>query len=283
MGHPDVGPHFRPGLQRIYAEIAGRYELVNHLLTLGLDIHWRKRAARLAARDGGRRWLDVCTGTGEMAENLFRLGRGSVLITGADMSLPMLAQARRKAGLASAALVAAECGRLPFRGGAFDLVTIAFATRNLNSQTGDLVHYFREFLRVLAPGGRLVHLETSQPRPPWLRALAHGYVRMSVRAVGRLLTGSQAGYGYLARSIPRFHTAGRLDEILHSSGAESVERHMLLGGIAAIHVAVKPGAPGHSRPHRPARDRPIADRAGRRGCARARGSAPRRGSVHRPP
>ena len=235
-------PEDRRGLRRIYAEIADRYELVNHLLTFGLDLRWRRQAASWAARAGGRNWLDMCTGTGEMVENLARLAPAGVHLVAADVSPAMLARVRRKRGLARVSLALAEGARLPFRDGAFDLVTISFATRNLNSGPGRLLAALEEFQRVLRPGGRLVNLETSQPRSRVLRALLHAYVGVSVRPLGRLFSGSREAYRYLAHTIPRFHDPERLADLLRSAGAERVERHLLFGGVAAVHIAVK-GSP----------------------------------------
>jgi len=104
----------RKGVQRIYTEVAGTYELVNHVLTLGLDIYWRKKAARIAAQKGGTQWLDVCSGTGEMAQNLSILSGDGVSIFAVDFSHPMLTKAMKKRNDPNLFPIIAEAGALPF-------------------------------------------------------------------------------------------------------------------------------------------------------------------------
>jgi demethylmenaquinone methyltransferase / 2-methoxy-6-polyprenyl-1,4-benzoquinol methylase len=230
------------GVQRIYAEIAPAYERANRVLTLGLDRGWRRDACALAARllagVDGPRCLDVCSGTGEMAEGLLA-ARGARVVL-ADFSLPMLAVARGKPSLTGgrAAFAASDAARLPFRDATFDAITIGFATRNLDSERERLLRHLREFHRVLRPGGFFLNLETSQPPwRPW-RRLFHLYVALAVKPIGRLVAGS-GGYAYLAHTIPRFHSGGELSALLREAGFASVEETRFLGGIAAVHVAWK--------------------------------------------
>jgi len=226
-------------LREIFGEIAGTYERVNRVLTLGLDRGWRRRAARRAARGGGTRWLDVCSGTGEMAQDLARRAPAGTELVAVDFSLPMLARARTKPGLERAGFVLADVKRLPFPDAAFDLVTISFATRNINLSREILESTFREFGRVLKPGGRFVNLETSQPADRTIRALFHGYVGLVVRRVGLRMSGTQAGYAYLASSIRGFYGAEELAAILRAAGFDEVSFERLLFGAAAVHVSKK--------------------------------------------
>ena len=222
-----------------YEGIAGRYELVNHLVTLGLDARWRDRAARLAARGGGERWLDVCAGTGEMSVRLARLAPGACRVIAADFCREMLARvaARPEAPLIDPVLC--QAGRLPFADGSFDLVTLAFAARNLRADELTLLGHFAEFRRVLRPGGRFVNVETSQPKNPWLQALFRLWVAAAVRPVA-VLTGPRGRcYHYLAESIPRFHSAPELSALLRRAGFARTHFERLLWGAAAVHVALK--------------------------------------------
>ena len=229
----------RKGVQKIYGEVAKTYELVNHVLTLGLDIHWRKRTARLATKKGGTTWLDVCAGTGEMALNLSNLADDGIDIYAVDFSYPMLKRTLVKKNMANVYPVIAEAGTMPFPDMSFDLVTISFATRNLNSRREILASYLEEFNRVLKPGGHFVNLETSQPSNKIIRWIFHLYVKWIVRSLGWIVSGSKAGYRYLSFTIPRFYTSEEFTDILRRSGFSDVACQRLFLGISAIHVAKK--------------------------------------------
>jgi len=229
-------------LRRLFAEVAPTYEMVNHVLTLGLDFRWRKKAARRAAGRGGSMWLDVCSGTGEMAANLAKLASRKARVVSLDFCAPMLAGAAKKESPTRVLFVIGDARRLPFPADSFDVITISFATRNINLSRRILVEEIEEFRRVLKPGGVFVNLETSQPRSRLVRTLLHLYVKRIVRHAGRWLSGSRAGYAYLASTIPRFYSADELSAILEESGLETLSVERLSLGIAAIHLARKPGA-----------------------------------------
>jgi demethylmenaquinone methyltransferase/2-methoxy-6-polyprenyl-1,4-benzoquinol methylase len=243
-------------LQEIYVEIADGYEAANRVLTMGFDRGWRRRAARRAAAGGGTLWLDVCSGTGEMARDLSRLAPTGTRLVALDFSWPMLSRARTKAMEAPTRFALGEAAHLPFPDGLFDLITISFATRNINFSRKILSATFREFLRVLKPGGRFMNIETSQPRNSLVRGLFHLYCAIIVRRVGRRLSGSRSGYAYLAASMRNFYAAGELSAILRTVGFASVSAKRLLLGVAAIHLAHKPGvsAPESSVPALPRAD-----------------------------
>ncbi|OGD30355.1 MAG: hypothetical protein A2Y56_09085 [Candidatus Aminicenantes bacterium RBG_13_63_10] len=230
-------------IKRIFSAVGPTYDLVNRLLTLGLDVAWRKRAARLARRGGGRRWLDVCSGTGDMARALTRVAPRGVKVTASDFSMPMLRFASRKATRRPFDRVCSELPRLPFPDASFDLATISFATRNINLDRPALQECFHEVCRVLRPGGRLVNLETSQPPNRFLRTLFHLYVRTAVKPLGRAISGSPSGYAYLSSTIPRFYEAPVLAGILRTSGFERVTYQHDFFGAVAIHTAVKKAEP----------------------------------------
>ncbi len=227
------------GIKKIFCKIPDSYELVNHVLTLGLDIRWRSRAARAAAIAGGERWLDVCSGTGEMAALLHgSAGHGTVVVA-VDFSPPMLSKVRDKPGGDAVLPCIGDVRTLPFPDDAFDLVTISFATRNLNSDRTVLLECFREFRRVLKPGARFVNLETSQPPLKAVRKLFHMYVRLTVRRVGSMLSGSPEAYAYLSHTIPRFFNAEELSSLLSEAGFSTVRFSRMSLGISAVHTAVK--------------------------------------------
>ncbi len=225
-------------VQRMYTRIDRGYELVNHLFTLNLDRWWRRRAARLASEHRAGRWLDLCTGTGEMAIALNDRARDDTTVVAVDFSLPMVRQARGKPKSEGIDFLIADASQLPFSEGSFDLVTISFATRNLKSSK-PLEVFFGEIHRILSQGGMLVHLETSQPTSPVVNPLFRTYVKATIPPLGKLVTGAAGPYRFLANSVLRFHGREELDRLLVGSGFSEVDSSPLLLGAVAIHRAVK--------------------------------------------
>jgi demethylmenaquinone methyltransferase/2-methoxy-6-polyprenyl-1,4-benzoquinol methylase len=241
-------------IQRMFSSLPRRYELVNHVTTFGQDRVWRARAAELASSgarnlrgqpSGSLVWLDVSTGTGEMAELLCRAAGSGTSVLAVDFSLPMLRWAARKKGAAPGSggcagnmlLVAADDCRLPFGDASMDLVTISLGTRNLNTSRSALLSCFQEFHRVLRPGGRFVNLETTQPRSRAVRLLFHGYVRGIVKPAASAISGNRSAYSYLASTICSFYDAEALAAMIREAGFGRVGVKRLLLGVAAIHVA----------------------------------------------
>jgi len=227
------------GLLTIFSEVANQYELVNHVLTFGLDIPWRKKASQIAAADRGTLWLEVCSGTGEMAVNLQRLASHGTRIVLTDFSFPMISRAKSKSELQNASVSLADSSRLPFPEDTFDLVVISFATRNITGNRAGLMKFLREFNRILKPGGRLISLETSQPRSTPIRAAYHLYTERIVKTLGQLISGSKTGYAYLSYSVTRFFDAEEFSKILYEVGFSKVYYRMMSFGVVAIHKAVK--------------------------------------------
>ena len=148
-------------IRNIFSEIPETYELVNHILTFGLDILWRKRAVNIAVKSGGNRWIDVCTGTGETASYLCRFAKNGTKVYAADFSLPMLRKAKEKPEGGCIKFLLSDVENLPFSDNTFDLITISFATRNINRNQNILIRTFKEFHRILKINGHFVNLETS--------------------------------------------------------------------------------------------------------------------------
>jgi demethylmenaquinone methyltransferase/2-methoxy-6-polyprenyl-1,4-benzoquinol methylase len=226
-------------VQKIFAEVPATYELVNHVLTLGLDVIWRRRAARLAATTTAGTWADMCTGTGETAAYLSRLAPEGTTIYGVDFSEPMLAEARKKPEAEHIEFIASDIKDLPFDDATLDLITMSFATRNINLSRDILIRSFAEYYRTLKPGGRFVNVETSQPSMRLVRKCFHAYIRLLVRAIGSRMSGSRAAYAYLAGTIPRFYSAEELADIMRQAGFEKVTFRRYLFGAVAIHQACK--------------------------------------------
>ncbi len=234
------------GIQTFYSRIWGSYELINRVLTLGLDALWRKKAAKIAAETcpSKERFLDICSGTGQTAVNLTKHLPDSARIVAADFSQQMLEEASEKInkkGIKNIRFTLTDALHLPFEDNAFDIVTITFATRNLNAKEGHLLKAFREFHRVLKPGGCFLNLETSQPASSIIKKLFHLYVKLTVKPIGHLISGSESSYAYLSRSIRSFYSAPELEAILKDAGFETVEYKKMLFGAVALHNARKAG------------------------------------------
>ncbi len=227
------------GIQEIFSKIPKTYDLINHILTFGLDILWRKKAAKLARKHGGERWLDVCSGTGDMAGSLYKAALPKTRIVALDFCLPMLKEIERKPQGKRVSLCVSNCNALPFADNTFDVVTISFATRNLNIDRETLLRRFGEFRRVLKPGGKFINLETSQPLAKWFREAFHWYIALMVKPIGYIFSGSKTAYAYLSYTIPRFFPAQELEKILYQAGFKKVDFSQLTFGISAIHTAVK--------------------------------------------
>ena len=175
-----------------------------------------------------------------MAANLSRLAPSGTQIRGVDLSLSVLGEARKKPEARNIRFIVSNVRSLSFPDESLDLLTISFATRNINLSRDALVQTFAEFCRVLKPGGRFVHLETSQPTSLLIRRLFHSYVKLLVKAVGGTISGSSTGYAYLAHTIPRFYPPEELGDVISEAGFSRVVSEKLLFGIAAIHQGVKP-------------------------------------------
>ncbi len=191
-------------------------------------------------KGGGERWLDVCSGTGETAAYLQKHANGSPFVVAADFSLPMTKMASQKHGANQIAMTLADAKQLPYPNNTFDLVIISFATRNINKNREGLLEYLREFKRVLKPRGRFINLETSQPQSRLIRWLFHLYVRMTVKPLGSLISGSKSGYAYLSYTVPRFYPADQFVRILINAGFKNAGFESMTLGLAAIHWAIKP-------------------------------------------
>jgi demethylmenaquinone methyltransferase/2-methoxy-6-polyprenyl-1,4-benzoquinol methylase len=210
----------------MFDAIAPRYDLVNRIMTFGLDVRWRRRAVRELALPPDATVLDLACGTGDFCDDLRRAGLHPI---GADLSFGMLAAAPTPAPL-----VQTDITRLPCPNGAVDGVTCGFALRNLV----DLDAFFTEAARVIRPGGRLAVLEVAEPERAVLRA-GHGvYFNRIVPVVGGLLSDRDA-YTYLPRSVAYLPDITDLLTRLAAAGFQRVERSLLGGGAAQLITATR--------------------------------------------
>ena len=226
-------------IQAIFSQVPSTYELLNRILTLGIDTRWRKKAAKIASLNGGKAWLDVCSGTGQMAIYLSQLAPKETTIVALDFSLPMLRKVFQKKGVQRLSLCIGDAGNLPFPENSFDLVTISFATRNINTGRDNLSKCLQEFRRVLKPGGRFINLETSQPFSYFIRRAFHFYVRTFVKRLGTIISGSSEAYAYLSATIPRFFPANEFSQRMEEAGFSFVNYQGLTLGMVAVHIGYK--------------------------------------------
>ena len=224
-------------VREMFADVAPRYDLLNHLLSFNIDRVWRRTlltslAPVLANPDAAV--LDLCCGTGDV---MLDLARGSqARIIGADFCHPMLLAAQRKTlqRRALAQLFEADALRLPLADHSLDALSIAFGYRNLTGYQEAL----EEFHRVLKPGGMLAILEFSHPRAALTRVAYGFYSRAILPLVGGLISGSRQAYSYLPESIRKFPKADVLEHMLKTAGFAQTRAVLLSGGIAALHTGV---------------------------------------------
>ena len=218
----------------MFARIVPHYDLMNRLMSCGLDRGWRELAVRLC-EPKGKVVLDIATGTGDIAIELVR--QGARRAVGLDYCAPMLeAAARKSAPLGPGVqLVAGDALALPFGNESFDRVINGFLLRNVT----DLPGAFREMARVLKPGGLLVCLEITHPPSLLFRALFKLYFFGVVPRLGTMVSGDSAAYSYLPRSLVHFPEAPHLAQLMRQAGFVKVGYRYLSLGTMAIHVGVK--------------------------------------------
>ena len=224
-------------VREMFSGIAGKYDLLNHLLSLNIDKSWRRRVRGLLAETLSREdatVLDVACGTGDLSLELKHDAKAKVI--GTDFCRPMLSIAAEKSKEVSIPYVEADAMSLPFPSGNFDAVTIAFGLRNLPNVDNGL----SELFRILKPGGRLVVLEFSSPIVPGFRQLFNFYFGNVLPRIGGLVSGSRAAYTYLPASVKKFPDQKALAAKFKEAGFDQVEYENLTGGIAAIHTGIKP-------------------------------------------
>jgi demethylmenaquinone methyltransferase / 2-methoxy-6-polyprenyl-1,4-benzoquinol methylase len=229
IGHPEKAARVRA----MFDQIAPRYDLLNHVLSLNVDKLWRAKTVRALADVLSRPnavALDLCCGTGDLSLALAQRTEASVV--GLDFSRPMLDHAHAKANRTRIAFVQGDASGVPFPDAAFDAVTIAFGLRNLASVERGVA----EIYRLLAPGGRAAILEFSRPVVPVFRELFGFYFSHVLPRIGGVVSGSYGAYTYLPESVKSFPDQRRLRAIMESAGFDNVRYSNLSGGIAALHL-----------------------------------------------
>ena len=237
---PEAGGTKREQVSQMFDRIAPKYDFLNHLFSLGIDVIWRRKAVRLLRQERPKKILDMATGTADFALETRRMMGPDVHTTGVDISPGMLEIGRKKVRQrnwsTSIELVEGDSVSLPYPDGSFDAYTVAFGVRNFENLPGGLL----EMRRVLRPGGWGVILEFSKPRRFPMKQLFGLYFRWIMPTLGRWISKDAQAYSYLPESVAIFPEGQAFVDILRDAGYVSIRTLPLTGGIATIYLAQVP-------------------------------------------
>jgi demethylmenaquinone methyltransferase/2-methoxy-6-polyprenyl-1,4-benzoquinol methylase len=225
----------------MFGEIAGRYDFLNHFLSLGIDRSWRRKTVKMVPpRDDAGPILDVCTGTADLALAYWRASGKRTRVVGVDFCEPMLVRGREKCLRAGAEamveLIEADAQHLPFSDDLFQIVCVAFGLRNVSDTDAGL----REMVRVCRPGGSVAVLEFSSPKNRVVAAAYNNYFRRILPRIGQALANnSQEAYTYLPASVGEFPQGEALAERFRAAGLKNVRFHPFTFGVATLYTGIK--------------------------------------------
>jgi demethylmenaquinone methyltransferase/2-methoxy-6-polyprenyl-1,4-benzoquinol methylase len=219
-------------VRRLFATIAPRYDLITRVLSFGRDSHWKTRLVELADVRPGTRMLDLACGTGDIAFEGARRGASAV---GLDITASMVDLARAKAGSERLSWLLGDMAALPVASGSFDLVTTGYGLRN----TSDLPGALADIHRVLRPGGRLCSLDFDRPERATVRGVYLTFLTVFGSTLGFVLHGDPDTYRYIPASIRRYPGARGVCDLMRAAGFRDVRHIRVLGGLMAIHLAIK--------------------------------------------
>ena len=227
--HDDLLHQSPQAIAAMFGRVAARYDVMNHIMSGGLDLYWRWRLVHAVAAKRPARVLDLATGSGDVLLAMKRQRAFTESAIGADFCLPMLERAQAKG---AQRLLVGDGLRLPFRDGSFDALTIAWGLRNFADRLGGL----REMRRVLRPGGRAYVLEFSHP-VGWFAPLYFWHLRHIMPQYARFITPERGAYEYLGDSIRTFPRQPALAAMMREAGFAAARWSNLSLGIVALHVA----------------------------------------------
>lgn len=237
-----ANPYYESGAGRarkvraLFARIAGRYDLLNDLQSFGLHRRWKARVVRISGAGPGRKTLDVCCGTGDIAFSLAAVGAE---VTALDFSEQMLGVARvrlvKKPPQIPVTFLQGDAQNLPFPDDSFDAVTVGYGLRNLAEWERGL----REMHRVAKPGGRVVVLDFGKPDNAIWRALYFSYLRVFVPLLGLAAAGSASAYSYILESLANYPAQHGVDRVMRQLRMRPAEIIPILGGAMTINAATK--------------------------------------------
>ena len=219
----------------MFARIARRYDLINRIITFGRDRDWRRWVVDRAELPPGGRLLDVGAGTGDIAVEAMGRTAGASVIA-ADFTLEMMEVGRRRPGGKGIRWCQADALRLPFRDASFDAVTSGYLIRNVT----DARLAFREQLRVVKPGGRVVCLDTCPQMGGIMAPLVRVHMGVMIPLLGRIISGDRWAYRYLPESTSQFMTPRRLASVMGEAGLSHLTYRTFMMGTQMVHVAVRP-------------------------------------------
>lgn len=223
-----------PGVQKMFDDIAGRYDLMNRVMTLGQDQKWRRFVVSSAGEIGAGATLDLATGTGDIAA-LMEETHPEAKVLGADFSLNMLKEAQRRFTGRKISWQACDANSLPFASNSFDAVTFGYLLRNVD----DALRVLTEVHRVLRPGGRVVCLDTTPPEKNILYPFVRFYFRFGIPILGKMIADDEAAYAYLTGSTMDFYSAGELAELFSAAGFTGVGFKKFMFGTIGVHWGSK--------------------------------------------
>lgn len=225
-------------VKELFAAVTPAYDLLNTVLSMGLDKKWRKFVIASSGVCENSRVLDLCTGTGELAAGFsVEIGSGG-MVAGMDFCREMIEKAKLKfpsRDYPSLSFIEGDVYSIPYPDNYFDCITIAFGVRNLEDQGKAFV----EIKRAAKPGGKVIILELTRPVNPLLKALYFPYLNIFLPLLGGAISGSFGAYRYLARTISTFLSPGEVKELMEGAGLQDIKIIPLSGGIATVHIGIK--------------------------------------------
>lgn len=226
-------------VQSMFDRIAGRYDLLNRVISFRLDTRWRNRAIRTLLTAENPSIVDIGTGTGDLAFNAAKIAGAKAHVVGLDFSMQMIRLAQRKRSRvprgANTTFIQASALQAPIKSGTFDGAMTAFVLRNVS----DLPCFFVEAHRLLKPGGKFVSLDMFPPSKGWFSSLYAVYFYRLMPFIGGLLSNDLKAYQYLSDSVRQFHAPETVASMIEQAGFVDVKIQKFLRGAVCMHVAVK--------------------------------------------
>src|SRR5690606_13095757 len=220
-------------VKRIFDSIAGSYDLLNHLLSIGVDKYWRKKALKLSGINSDSILLDVACGTGDVAIEARKLG--AVNIFGADFSFNMLKLFSKKSNWITGRTVQLVAEKMPIKNNSVTHITVAFGVRNFY----DIQEGFNSFFRVLKEKGKAVIIEFRMPSNPVFKSLYRFYFKRILPVIGGIISGDKEAYKYLPNSVEEFDEKVDISALLKNSGFKKIDKYNLTFGIVQVIIAEK--------------------------------------------